>query len=135
MLFVFQTFFTEKNGEKFKSFSPLLSFLLNFSPQTHKIVKLFWVSLVGRFKIFSTIYGEKCCLFFRHFSLKKVVKNLNLFHLFWASVWIFHLELTKWWKCFEFFTTVHHRSMTQTFWNDDLKSDYNLCTKYEEAEM
>jgi hypothetical protein len=27
MLFVFQTFFTEKSGENFKSFSPLLSFL------------------------------------------------------------------------------------------------------------
>jgi hypothetical protein len=28
-------------------------------------------ALVGRFKIFSTIYGEKCHLFFKHFSVKK----------------------------------------------------------------
>jgi hypothetical protein len=54
-----------------------------------------FIALVGRFKFFSTIYGEKCCLFFRHLSLKKAVKNSNLFHLFWASFWIFHLELTK----------------------------------------
>jgi hypothetical protein len=39
-------------------------------------------SLVGRFKFFSRIYGEKCCLFFRHFSLKKVVKNSKHFHYF-----------------------------------------------------
>ncbi|KAJ7761757.1 hypothetical protein B0H16DRAFT_1530468 [Mycena metata] len=36
--------------------------------------------LVGRFKFFTSIYGEKCCLFFRHFSPKKEVKNLKLFH-------------------------------------------------------
>jgi hypothetical protein len=33
---------------------------------------LFWdvVTLVGKFKFFSTIYSEKCRLFFRHFSVK-----------------------------------------------------------------
>jgi hypothetical protein len=36
-------------------------------------------ALVGRFKFFSPIYGGKCCLFFRHFSLKKVVKTQNIF--------------------------------------------------------
>jgi hypothetical protein len=36
---------------------------------------MYCFTLVGRFKIFIIIYGEKCCLFFRHFSLKKVVKN------------------------------------------------------------
>jgi hypothetical protein len=43
MSFVFQTFFTEKNGEIFKAFSPLFNFLLSFSPQTGKLVKMFWV--------------------------------------------------------------------------------------------
>jgi hypothetical protein len=37
-------------------------------------------ALVGRFKFFSTIYGKKCHLFFRHFSLKKEVKISNIFH-------------------------------------------------------
>jgi hypothetical protein len=36
-------------------------------------------TLVGRFKFFSTIYDEKCCLFFRHFSMKKAVKNSIFF--------------------------------------------------------
>jgi hypothetical protein len=35
----FSDIFTEKSSEKFNFFSPLLSFLLNFSPQ--KIVKMF----------------------------------------------------------------------------------------------
>jgi hypothetical protein len=43
MLFVFQTFFTEKNGEIFKGVLPLSNFLLSFSPQTGKVVKMFWV--------------------------------------------------------------------------------------------
>jgi hypothetical protein len=48
----FQTFFTEKNGEIFKAFSPLFNFLLRFSPQTGKLVKIFWVfHLVFRLKI------------------------------------------------------------------------------------
>jgi hypothetical protein len=46
---------------------------------------LYLTTLVGRFKFFSTIYGEKCCLFFRHFSLKKVVKNSKNFHHFVSS--------------------------------------------------
>jgi hypothetical protein len=43
MSFVFQTFFTEKNSKIFKAFSPLFNFLLSFSPQTGKLVKIFWV--------------------------------------------------------------------------------------------
>jgi hypothetical protein len=46
----------------------------------HILHALNWLTLVGRFKFFSTIYSEKCCLFFRHFSLKKVVKNSKDFH-------------------------------------------------------
>jgi hypothetical protein len=48
----------------------------------NQMLLLYATTLVERFKIFSTIYGEKCCLFFRHFPLKKAVKNSNLFHLF-----------------------------------------------------
>jgi hypothetical protein len=36
-------------------------------------------TLVGRFKYFSTIYSEKCCLFFRDFSPKKELKNSKHF--------------------------------------------------------
>jgi hypothetical protein len=43
MLFAFQKFFTEKNDENFKAFLPLFNFLLSFSPQTGKVVKMFWV--------------------------------------------------------------------------------------------
>jgi hypothetical protein len=43
MLFVFQTFFTEKHGEILKAFSPLFNFLSSFSPQTGQVVKMFWV--------------------------------------------------------------------------------------------
>jgi hypothetical protein len=39
----FSDLFTEKNGEIFKAFSPLFNFLLNFSPRTRKVVKMFWV--------------------------------------------------------------------------------------------
>jgi hypothetical protein len=64
---------TLRSGVSFKSY---MAGLFSFD------VVVRWISLVGRFKVFSTIYGEKCCLFFRHFSLKKAVKNSNLFHLF-----------------------------------------------------
>jgi hypothetical protein len=39
MSIVFQIFFTEKNGEIFKPFSPLFNLLSSFSPQTGKVVK------------------------------------------------------------------------------------------------
>jgi hypothetical protein len=39
MSIIFQTFFTEKNGEILKPFSPLFNFLSSFSPQTGKVVK------------------------------------------------------------------------------------------------
>jgi hypothetical protein len=60
MLFVFQTFFTEKNGEIFKLFSPLFNFLASFSPQTGKVVRK-----LGKFHHFFT---EKCLENKRHFS-------------------------------------------------------------------
>jgi hypothetical protein len=44
MSFVFQTFFTAKNVEILKAFSSLSKFLLSFSPQTGKVVKMVWVS-------------------------------------------------------------------------------------------
>jgi hypothetical protein len=50
--------------------------------------------LVGRFKSFSTIYSEKCCLFFQHFSLKKMVK-FSVKNV-WKTNNIFHCELL--WK-------------------------------------
>jgi hypothetical protein len=37
----FRHFFAEKNGEIFKAFLPLFNFLLSFSPQTGKVVKMF----------------------------------------------------------------------------------------------
>jgi hypothetical protein len=37
------------------------------------------MTLIGRFNFSSTIYSEKCCLFVRHFSLKKMVKFSKLF--------------------------------------------------------
>jgi hypothetical protein len=52
---------------------------------------MYWLTLVGRFKIFSTIYGEKCRLFFRHFSLKK-----------W---WNFETFFTPFQLSFNFFTS------------------------------
>jgi hypothetical protein len=39
----FQTFSTQKNCEILKAFSPLFNFLSSFSPQTRKVVKMFWV--------------------------------------------------------------------------------------------
>ncbi|KAJ7018862.1 hypothetical protein C8F04DRAFT_359101 [Mycena alexandri] len=56
----------------------------------------FTETLVGKFKFFSRIFSEKCCLFFRHFSLKIGVKNLNFFHHFQTFFQIFHLRLKKW---------------------------------------
>jgi hypothetical protein len=60
------------------------------------------VSLVWRFKFFSTIYGEKCCLFFRHFSPKGVVKNSKYFHYFVSSRWKIQKEAQKRWKDLNF---------------------------------
>jgi hypothetical protein len=60
MLFVFQTFFTEKNGEIFKAFSPLFNFLLSFSPQSGKVVKMFSVfHLVSGRKLMENKQAEK----------------------------------------------------------------------------
>jgi hypothetical protein len=39
----FSDIFAEKNGEIFKACLPLFNFLLSFSPQTGKVVKMFWV--------------------------------------------------------------------------------------------
>jgi hypothetical protein len=69
MLFVFQTFFTEKNGEIFKAFSPLFNFLLSFSSQTGKVVKVFWV--------FHLVSGRKLIEKKRGFSPRIQQKNLN----------------------------------------------------------
>jgi hypothetical protein len=33
----------QKSSEILKAFSPLFNFLLSFSPQTGKVVKMFWV--------------------------------------------------------------------------------------------
>jgi hypothetical protein len=60
MLIVLQTFFTEKNGEIFKPFSPLFNFLSSFSPQTGKAVKK-----LSKFHHFSS---EKCLKNKQHFS-------------------------------------------------------------------
>jgi hypothetical protein len=69
MWFVFQTFFTEKNDEILKAFSPLFNFLLSFSPQTGKVVKMFWVfHLVSGWKLMENKW---------HFSLRIQQKILN----------------------------------------------------------
>ncbi|KAJ7730124.1 hypothetical protein B0H16DRAFT_221227 [Mycena metata] len=70
----------------------LLSFYLSFGGHAHSL-HVRWTrafsflfsltrALVGRFKIFSTIYSEKCRSVFRHFSVKKEVKILDIFHHF-----------------------------------------------------
>jgi hypothetical protein len=69
MLFVFQTFFTEKNGEIFKAFSPLFNFLLSFSPETRRVVKMFWV--------FHLISSRKLMENERDFSPRIQQKNLK----------------------------------------------------------
>ncbi|KAJ7757883.1 hypothetical protein B0H16DRAFT_1314237, partial [Mycena metata] len=53
---------------------------LHYNGISEEIFRYASGSLVGRFKFFSTIYGEKCCWVFRHFSAKKRVKKLNIFH-------------------------------------------------------
>jgi hypothetical protein len=66
-------------------------YILRCCDKRPAIENLVLTSLVGRFNFSSTIYSEKCCLFFRHFSLKKWCKFQSFFTPFQHS--------------FEFFTS------------------------------
>jgi hypothetical protein len=54
------------------------------------------LSLVGRFRIFSTIYSEKCRLFFKHFFTEKNSEIFKAFHPFSTFFQVFHLKSEKW---------------------------------------
>ena len=65
----------------------------------------FWYALVEHFKFFSENIGEKLPLFFTLFSLKKYVKNSELFQCFLIAGWKFWNEIKQYWKRFKFFTS------------------------------
>jgi hypothetical protein len=60
------------------------TYITHFGYHKSACLRLYYnlLPLVGRFNFSSTIYSEKCCLFFRHFSPKKMVKFSKLFYPF-----------------------------------------------------
>jgi hypothetical protein len=82
-------------------------------------------TLVGRFKFFSTIYGEKCCLFFTYFSPKKVVKNSKQFTILWVWGEKFKRKLKRGEKYLNFSPLFSVKNV----WKTNNIFHYKLCWK------